>query len=1167
MASGELRRRLSAILSADVEGYSRLMREDEEATVRTLTTYRTALTHLIEKYRGRVVDAPGDNVLAEFGSVVDAVNCAVEIQRELAERNAELSENRRMRFRIGINLGDVLEEGPRIYGDGVNIAARMEGLAKAGEVCISGTVHDAIENKIGLEYEYLGEHQVKNIDKPVRAYRVLSHPGAAAHRVIKAKKGVERKWRRTAMIAGALVIVLLGAGAGWYWHLRSSTPPMDKADPTKMAFPLPDKPSIAVLPFTNMSGDQSQEFVVDGFTENLITALARIPQLFVVARNSTFTYKGKAVKVQQVAEELGVQYVLEGSFQRSGDKVRVTAQLIDALSGRHMWAAQFDREWRDLFKLTDEVVSNILEGATMKLGGWGTPSKVRGAKDTDTWVKFLEAVETVRGFNPKANARARILSQEIIVADPEWMGGPFMLAWTHLFDGLLGETDSPERALAKAKELAQRAISLDESSPDAHVLLGSVLSTMGDHGSALAELDKALTLCPNCADAHAQLALTRVFLDETDRAIRSIQTAIRLNPTPPLYYYAHLGAAHRSAGRYQDAAAAYERCARIEPSYALAQVGLASTYSLMGREEEARAAAKEALLLTPKFSLEAASKGMPYKNTEKRDRIVNALRKAGIPEKPPAERADVKKMVFPLPDKPSIAVLPFVNMSDDPKQEYFSDGMTEDLITDLSKVSGLFVIARNSTFTYKGKAVKIAQVAKELGVRYVLEGSVRKAGGRLRINAQLIDATTGGHLWSERYDGSEDDVFALQDQINQKIVAALEVKLTEREKALIAQKGTNNPAAYDEYLRGREQYSQFTKDGSEKAEACFKRALGLDPKFSQARAALAQMHYHRANLGLYEKGGIGAYFENRLLARHYLQEAMREPTSLAHSLAGMLDLGMREHDEAVSQLENALSLDPNDPLILGNLSWVLAMAGRPTEAMEHAKKGIRVDPINPDRFLLLLGVSHFCLGEWEQAAAWLEKALKTPGFSYHASLFLAATYVHLGRNEKARAAYEDYRKAYEKTYQGVPIFLAGVMQGYPFKDRRVAESFAEGLLKAGLPGRPSDYIHVSKEDRVVGEDLRALIPGSTLTGVGPDGNEWRCERRRDGNASYWHVSEGSDTGRWWIEGDLNCVQNKRRMFGMEYCYVIFRNPQGRPEHKDEYVGFGDTGMFTFSLVR
>ncbi len=293
MNTQDVKRKLTAILSADVEGYSRLMGQDEIGTIRTLTAYRDAMSDLILQHRGRVVDAPGDNLLAEFASVVNAVQCAVEIQQTLDQRNEELPDELKMHFRIGINLGDVVEEGNRIYGEGVNIAARMEGLAEKGGICISGTVHDHVQDKLGLEYESLGEQEVKNIAKPIRVYRVLSSPSAAVQ--------------------------------------------IEPASVDRMTFPLPEKPSIAVLPFENLSDDPEQEFFSDGLTEDIITAISKIPGLFVIARTSTFTYKGKPVKVQQVAEELGVQYVLEGSVRKGGDKIkiRITAQLIDALTGHH----------------------------------------------------------------------------------------------------------------------------------------------------------------------------------------------------------------------------------------------------------------------------------------------------------------------------------------------------------------------------------------------------------------------------------------------------------------------------------------------------------------------------------------------------------------------------------------------------------------------------------------------------------------------------------------------------------------------------------------------------------------------------------------------------------------------------------------------------------------
>ncbi|MFC1578639.1 adenylate/guanylate cyclase domain-containing protein, partial [Thermodesulfobacteriota bacterium] len=302
MADEGFKRKLAAILSADVEGYSRLMEDDEEATVRTLTSYRSAITDLVQQFRGRVVDTPGDNILTEFTSVVDAVNCAVEIQRDLAERNTELPYNRQMLFRIGVNLGDVIEEDGRIYGDGINIAARVESLSEAGAICISGRAYDQVANKLGLEYENLGEHQVKNISTPIRVYQVLSIPGAAAHRVIRAKKIMRKKYL---WAAASTIFILLIIFAGLYWKYFYLPAPMEIDSGSKMAFDLSEGPSLAVLPFDNMSKDPDQEYFCDGITENIIAVLSHIPQLMVIARNSTFAYKGKSINVQQIGHELG----------------------------------------------------------------------------------------------------------------------------------------------------------------------------------------------------------------------------------------------------------------------------------------------------------------------------------------------------------------------------------------------------------------------------------------------------------------------------------------------------------------------------------------------------------------------------------------------------------------------------------------------------------------------------------------------------------------------------------------------------------------------------------------------------------------------------------------------------------------------------------------------
>jgi len=365
MTAESINRKLTAILSADAKGYSRLMGEDEVGTVQLLKEYREIMAQLIHQHRGRVVDSPGDNLLVEFNSVVDATGCAVKIQEALQIKNAELSEDKRLEFRIGINLGDVLEDEDRIYGDGVNIAARIEGLAEPGGICISRTAYDQVKNKLELGYEYLGEHSVKNIAEPVRVYRILTEPEAAG-RVIGEKRFLGRIPRKAAMVAIVILIIVAGGLIGWNIYLHQSKR-IEPASLDKMAHRLPDKPSIAVLPFDNLSDDPKQEYFSDGLTEEIITALSKTKQLFVIAPNSTFTYKGKPVKVQQVAEDLGIRYVLEGSVRKDAGRVRITAQLVDAIKGSYLWAERYDRDLKDIFALQDEITMNVIEALGLKL--------------------------------------------------------------------------------------------------------------------------------------------------------------------------------------------------------------------------------------------------------------------------------------------------------------------------------------------------------------------------------------------------------------------------------------------------------------------------------------------------------------------------------------------------------------------------------------------------------------------------------------------------------------------------------------------------------------------------------------------------------------------------------------------------------------------------------
>jgi len=804
------------------------MGEDELSTVETLKRYREIISSLVQQYSGRVVDFPGDNILAEFSSVVDAVECAVKIQGDLQEKNAGLRENRRMEFRIGVNLGDVIDDEGRIYGDGVNVAARVEGLAEGGGICISRKAFNEVKNKLSLGYEYLGEHSVKNITEPVRVYKVLMEPEYAG-KIVGEEKSKPKQWRWAAIAIG--FIILVGALTVWNFYFRP--PPIEPASVEKMAFPLPDKPSIAVLPFVNMSDDPKQEFFCDGITEEIITGLSKVPELFIIARNSSFTYKGKPVKVQKVAEDLGVRYVVEGSVRKSQKNLRVTAQLVDAVKGHHLWADRWDRDFKDVFAIQDEITMKITTALQVKLTD-GELARIvaKGTNNIDAYLKVLEANENVARFNQESNARARQLAKEAIELDSQYAFAYTLLGKTHMFDVLLGTSSSPKQSIVHALELTQRAINLDESIGRARGLLGFLYIMTGQHENGITEAEKAVTLEPNSDLAHQYLGLALRFGGKPNEAIPVIKKAIRLNPFGSSTYLFNLGLSYLFSGQYEEAIAECEKATTREPNNFGAQLALTVAYGLSGHDKEARDTASEVLRLNPKFSIEYYSKILLYKYQADKDRFLDALRKTGLPERPP----------LPLPDKPSIAVLPFVNMSEDPKQEYFSDGITEEIITALSKTPKLFVIARTSSFKYKGKEIDVRTVGRDLGVRYVLAGSVRKAEDAVRITAQLIDAQSGNHLWAERYDRDLKDIFAIQDEVTLKVITALQVKLSEGEEIRIYAKGTQNLEAYLRFLEGRRHLDQINREGTAHAKQFLKEAIILDSEYPAAYAFLAMTH-------------------------------------------------------------------------------------------------------------------------------------------------------------------------------------------------------------------------------------------------------------------------------------------------------------------------------------
>jgi adenylate cyclase len=630
-------RKLAAILSADVAGYSRLMQDDEAATVATLETYKQLLSDLVTQHRGRVVDSPGDNLLAEFASVVDAVQCAVAAQKELQARNAELPEDRRMEFRIGVNLGDVIEEGARIYGDGVNIAARLESLADPGGVCVSKTAFDHIESKLPLGYEFLGEQTVKNIARPVGAYRVLLEP-----RVTRGKgAGSKGSGRRRSAVVLSAALAVIAAAAVWQLFLQPPTPLVEKADPRQMALPLPDVPSIAVMPFASMGDDPKTDLLSEGITESVIGGLSKVPQLLVIARGTTSVYKGKAVKIRQVSEELGVQYVLEGSVQKSGERIRITVQLADALSGRTAWTDRYDRDLADLFVLQDDITMKILTALRLKLGQGEQAALVekhfKGGQGLDCHLKLLESIKHNQRWNADDNAIAMRLAKEAVDQCPEIPMGYTALGWAYHHSAYLGSPVSRNEAIEKSFELAHKALAIDDSLSGPYPLLAALYSLKREPEKALAAAERGVSLNPGSTDALSEYGWAFIHARRWQEAIPVFEKAIRLNPYGKGTIFRGYGVALINTGRVDEASEALKTAVQRSRDDLFSNVLLTRAYVLLGKEKEAAAQAVEVLRINPKFSLDAYAKSLPpTQDKAEREAYIGALRKAGLPDKPPA---------------------------------------------------------------------------------------------------------------------------------------------------------------------------------------------------------------------------------------------------------------------------------------------------------------------------------------------------------------------------------------------------------------------------------------------------------------------------------------------------------------------------------------------------
>jgi len=559
----KLPRKLAAIFYADVAGYSRLTGEDEDATHRHLSEYLDLVSNSIKQHQGKVVHYAGDAVLADFNTVTNALECAASIQSDLSNRNQDLPDERKVLFRIGINLGEVIVDRDDIYGNDVNVAARLESLADAGGVCVSDAVRTAIGNKLPLEYEFMGEQSVKNIKEPIRAYQV---------------------------------------------RLRSGGSP-ETVTPQRPELELPPEPSIAVLPFTNMSGDTEQEYFSDGITEDIITALSRIPRLFVVARNSTSVYKGKGVDIKQVGREQGVKFVLEGSVRKSGDQIRITAQLIDASTGNHRWAERYDRKLTDIFAVQDEIAKNVTVAVQVELtAGEQARLWAGGTNNLEAWECVVRGNELMIHHGRGDNVEARRLAERALLLDPDYANAWVLAGYTHFEDSMWGWSSSRETSISTALEAAYKAIELQELNPESYVLLAWVKCELAEFDEAVDVARKAVSLAPNHASNVAMLAGILGRAGEYQESEQHMRRAIRLSPIYPAWFLHAQGVSCFALGRDEEAVKLFRACVEIiEPNSSfmpIVRVLLAICLANAGHNAEAKTVSEEVFRLEPNFQID-----------------------------------------------------------------------------------------------------------------------------------------------------------------------------------------------------------------------------------------------------------------------------------------------------------------------------------------------------------------------------------------------------------------------------------------------------------------------------------------------------------------------------------------------------------------------------------
>jgi len=633
-------RRLAAIMFTDIVGFSRQMGSNEARMLRLLEVHNQVIQQAVTEHHGHVIKTVGDAFLVDFPSVVHAVQCAQRIHAQFRTHNAEKEPTEQIHVRIGIHLGDIVQRDGDVFGDGVNVASRLQALTEADTICISQKVYEEVEKKLSLgTVVSLGHPKLKNIAQRFPVYALLSEKPKGVRQNLRIQRlKLSRRVGTAHRVATGFVLLAVTILAVWYLARLSLSPQGSalKTEAAPAALPLPDKPSIVVLPFANMSNDPEQEYFSDGITEELTSALSKLSNLFVISRNTATTYKGKPVKVQEVSKELGVQYVLEGSVRKADGQVRITAQLIDALQDHHLWTERYDRSLKDIFALQDEIVQKIVTTLKLQLSLWEQGVLVRKTTDNlEAYDFFLRglgiAFRAYYGTKKEANVQARQLFEKAIELDPTYAEAYAGLGLTYFYDGFYLSW-SPDRAQSfdRAIELGNRAVALNDSLPLGHLLLSAVYPWKKQHDQAIAEAERVIALDPNSADGYQNLGGILTWAGQAEEGIGLIEKAMRLNPRYPPLYLQSLNFAYRLAGRYEEAIAPAKKLLVLNPNFAPAHLQLASCYAHLGRLEEARAEAAEVMRLVPNYSLEVAKQSLPIKDPAVLEREIEAGRKAGL---------------------------------------------------------------------------------------------------------------------------------------------------------------------------------------------------------------------------------------------------------------------------------------------------------------------------------------------------------------------------------------------------------------------------------------------------------------------------------------------------------------------------------------------------------